>query len=534
MRRDSPSIVIVLIDALRADCAPGAADSPHLRSLGLARPDLPALRALTDGACSFTQAVSCSGYTTPCVGSMLTGLLPPEHGVRAFDLTALSADVRTLPEILAAHGYATCAMTDQPPVLQPMGLLRGFQTLVPTEDEALAWWDSYAGAPRLLFLHLWDCHKPYGMPFGRRYRTGYAGIAGDWQAMLRQHGIAEPAPAEFLDEDEQRQRVYAMQFAWESALGFKAGLQAYIEGLRVFDGGRLRDLADALRQRRVAQDAIVIVLADHGEGRDRPPSRRMTHDMSLAEDIVRIPLFIRLPGGSAARTVGDQVSQADLTPTLLDLLGMEGERTPPRSAWNGRSLAPLLHGQTLPPRAAYAEVTKLNNDPLQRVGRVGGERVAALHARVLRYPERKYRLAGQAGDPDAALLDGPADVVVREVCRRLLGRAETDDDRARLLPIVGDGTLPAERKLAALQAAIAATDEWRLLDKYAVYDLQRDPLETKPLDPRGRPTEWQEFQQQLAIMDAIDAGQRPGSSLLTNEADEQLILKRLQDLGYVE
>ena len=113
-----PSIIVILLDALRADCAPFMPETPHLRSLGLMRPELGALTDLVRGAFLFTQAMACSAYTTACVGSIFTGLLPPEHGVRAFDLTSLSNDVRTLAEILAESGYATCAMTDQPAVLR--------------------------------------------------------------------------------------------------------------------------------------------------------------------------------------------------------------------------------------------------------------------------------------------------------------------------------------------------------------------------------------------------------------------------------
>jgi len=118
---DRPSIVVIVLDALRADCAPFAGDSPYLRSLGLKRPDLPALSSLVRDSFVFTQAIACAPYTTACISSMLTGLLPPEHGIRSFSSTSLSRDVRTLPAILAGAGYATCAMSDQPRILQPMG-----------------------------------------------------------------------------------------------------------------------------------------------------------------------------------------------------------------------------------------------------------------------------------------------------------------------------------------------------------------------------------------------------------------------------
>lgn len=525
---DKPPVVIIMLDALRGDCVPGAAESPHLRSLGLRRPEMAALSDMVQGCSLFTQAMSCSGYTTPCVGSIFTGLLPPEHGVRAFDLTALSTDVRTLAEILAAAGYATCAMTDQPPVLQPMGLLRGFQATAVNDDEAMAWWDSFAGKPRFLFMHLWDAHKPYGMPFAPGYRAAYPAIVSEWQERLRSKGIAEPQGSSFLDEDEQRQRVYRMQFAWEGAQGFRAGLATYLLGLQTFDHGRLHDLSRAFAAHHVANEAIFVLLADHGEGRDRPPSWRMTHDASLADDIMHIPLYVRVPG-LHPRRVTEQVSEVDITPTVLDLLGMAGERTAPRSSYNGRSLLPLLRGQALPVRPAYAEVSKLNNDPTSAVAQSGGTRVTTLHARVLRHEKRKYRLAGQPFMVSEELLSAPADEFVRQVCRNLLGRIETPDDSVVWRPM-----LESPQKRQTLLRSIEESDECRLLAKYAMYDLLSDPLEIKPLDARSRPHLWDEYKQQVAIMQEIDACARPGEALLTSQADEQIILKRLQDLGYVE
>jgi hypothetical protein len=93
--------------------------------------------------------------------------------------------------------------------------------------------------------------------------------------------------------------------------------------------------------------------------------------------------------------------------------------------------------------------------------------------------------------------------------------------------------MPRAEGLRRLTVAIEDSDEWRLLDKHATYDLRRDPLEERPLAPHDSATR-DDFARQLAIMAEIDAAQRAGAPLLTNQADEQLILKRLQDLGYVE
>jgi hypothetical protein len=310
-------------------------------------------------------------------------------------------------------------------------------------------------------------------------------------------------------------------------------LQNYIAGLEMFDRGRLRDLVAAIQSRHMLDHAITVVLADHGEGRDRPPSRRMTHDLSLADDIMHIPLYIRLPGQQKPERIAEQVSEADVTPTILDLLGLPGESTAALSEYSGRSLAPLLHGKQLPRRPAYAEVSRSNNDPTRPVAQTAGERIATVHARVLRYPERKYRLAGEFDVVDSEVfLREPADFL-RLVCRFMLGRVETADDAARLMPIYQNPSLSRDEKWATLSDLIKTSDEWRLLDKYAVYDLQSDPLEVKPLDPFGR-RRWNAYWEHVLIMRKIHDAARPGAPLLTSDADEQVILKRLQDLGYVE
>ena len=72
-----PSIVMIMIDALRADCAPGAGESPHLRSLGLKPPILPALASLVQESTSFSQAIACASYTSTCHASLFTGLCRP-------------------------------------------------------------------------------------------------------------------------------------------------------------------------------------------------------------------------------------------------------------------------------------------------------------------------------------------------------------------------------------------------------------------------------------------------------------------------
>lgn len=266
--------------------------------------------------------------------------------MRAHAATSLNPEVRTLPAILASAGYRTCAMTDYPDVLVPVGLLRDFAVRVKDEDAALAWWDAYSTEPRFLLLHLWDVHKPYNMPVKADLRGDYGARLADWHARMREHGIGIPADLDAQPHPElERHRVNVMQCLWEKAYGWTAGLKEYLEGLQTFDNGRLKKLVEACRTRGVFDDAVLVVMADHGEGCCDGVAGCLNHAANLLDDTIRIPLFLRLPGASSGRAIHDQVSQVDLLPTILDLLGLSTRHAQRRTAHGGRSLLPLLHGE---------------------------------------------------------------------------------------------------------------------------------------------------------------------------------------------
>ena len=68
-------------------------------------------------------------------------------------------------------------------------------------------------------------------------------------------------------------------------------------------------------------------------------SHRLLAKCVAFEEAARVPLLIRLPGQSSGRRMQGPVSQIDLAPTLLDLLGQ-----PSPAHLQGKSLRPLLHG----------------------------------------------------------------------------------------------------------------------------------------------------------------------------------------------
>jgi arylsulfatase A-like enzyme len=98
-------------------------------------------------------------------------------------------------------------------------------------------------------------------------------------------------------------------------------------------------LLGTLRELGLYEDALIIVTADHGE--EFLERGWIGHTRSLYDELVRVPLIIRPPGGLPAPRVADPVvSLVSLAPTVLDFAGAD----PGRSEFQGPSWRPLLSG----------------------------------------------------------------------------------------------------------------------------------------------------------------------------------------------
>jgi arylsulfatase A-like enzyme len=108
----------------------------------------------------------------------------------------------------------------------------------------------------------------------------------------------------------------------------------YQEALQYTDAqiGRLLDYLE--RSGRLA-DTIVILVSDHGEEfLERRPWGHI--ETNLYDEILRIPLIIRLPHSTTGQIVQRQVRALDIMPTVLDLCGC-----PAPEGLEGVSLVPL-------------------------------------------------------------------------------------------------------------------------------------------------------------------------------------------------
>jgi arylsulfatase A-like enzyme/Flp pilus assembly protein TadD len=301
-----PNLLLITLDTVRAD---------RIGAYGAPAAATPALDALARDGIRFEQAIAPAPLTLPAHATLLTGLLPPHHGLRLNGAGRLPDGIETLAERLRAEGYRTGAFVGAFVLDRRFGLDQGFDLYddeIPrgatsprleaerpastVVDRALAWLAPANPQPFFVWVHLYDAHAPYAPP--EPFRTRFA------------------------------ERPYE---------GEIAALDAQV--------GRL--LAELERQ-GPADQTVVAVAGDHGEALGE--HGEATHGLLLYESTLRVPLLLRGPGLVAGQVVREPVSLADLAPTLA---GLAGRPLAPR---DGRDLARvLLAGQ--PPAGAdvYAE-----------------------------------------------------------------------------------------------------------------------------------------------------------------------------------
>jgi len=112
---------------------------------------------------------------------------------------------------------------------------------------------------------------------------------------------------------------------------------------------RVGTICEALKQRGLWDDTIVIYTSDHGESLG---SHGLWFKSNFYEEAVRVPLIVRYPKRFASGfRVKEPVSLLDLFPTCCEIAGVE-----PYPFLDGQSLMPgLLGGSVDPSRSVFAE-----------------------------------------------------------------------------------------------------------------------------------------------------------------------------------
>ncbi len=104
---------------------------------------------------------------------------------------------------------------------------------------------------------------------------------------------------------------------------------------------------ELFKKHGIYKDSIVIMNSDHGypdpsSGLTKETMKKFSHDMIITDDNIKVPLFIKFPNGPKNRKCHDIVGTLDVSPTILDILGLPPINDKFESV--GKSLLNMLNG----------------------------------------------------------------------------------------------------------------------------------------------------------------------------------------------
>jgi arylsulfatase A-like enzyme len=354
-----PNVILISVDTLRAD---------RLNLYGYDRyPTSPLIDALSRDGIVHEAHIASAPWTIPSHLSLLTSLHPSSHGVtKSVDSWVLAGDeatsryVRlpdsrvTLAETLAAAGYRTAAFTGGVTLDARIGFGQGFELydtsmykIGPSQMESmLEWVGSEPGRPFFLFWHTFEVHAPYTR--GRFLAPEHAGLRIDLDR-LTERIIRDPVVAATVASSE----VVRDFLDRNSALDVETCSDLYDGGVATVDFwvGRL---VGYLLDHGLYDSTAIVLTSDHGEelGDHDPEAFYDIHGRTNYEEMLRVPLIVKLPGSALAGTRVDSVTSAvDVMPTVLEVAGVSA----PGGQMQGHSLVGLWEGTGGAGRVAFAE-----------------------------------------------------------------------------------------------------------------------------------------------------------------------------------
>jgi arylsulfatase A-like enzyme len=329
-------LVLVSIDTLRPD---------RLGCYGGSVPASPAIDALRRESILFEAARAHAPSTLLSHASVFTSRVPQRHGASHLRRIRIPEAHETLATKLRSSGFRTAAIHGGGQLAAEFGFDRGFEIY---EQEAgpfraavargLSWLQSLPPQARyLLFLHTYEVHHPYEPAPALLARVERAGYRGQLPSSISVRLLERINRGRLRIDAADLRHIVATYDA--EILSVDRGVADLVRGLaRV---GRL-------------DEAVVVLTSDHGEEFGEH-GRVGWHSHSLYEELLRVPLLIRLPrafrGGT---TVGAPFRLVDLAPTLVALLGEDAP-----ASFEGEDRRELLSGapERVPaPLAAFGEV----------------------------------------------------------------------------------------------------------------------------------------------------------------------------------
>ena len=323
-----PLVILIVFDALRAD---------RLSQYDYPLDTSPGLAFLASRATVFRNAYAPSSYTTASTASIFTGQSPLRHGT-LLQGARLREEHVTLTELLAQSGYHTRGISFNPVVSSETGFSQGFRDFLQREsgspfnvypdieqgiEHLRSWLGEETRQPSYLYFQPMNTHGPYFVP-----REHVAALYG--RPPLATFRYYDQPMAAILTGDIERRAEVTPEY-------LRSMNERYDTAVR-YSTDRIGAFFEELERSGRFDEALIVVSADHGD--ELFEHGGFSHGYTLKEEVIRVPLIVKLPGQKRPALVTRRVSIMDIYPSVAQVVGA----IPPHDI-DGASLLHLIEGR---------------------------------------------------------------------------------------------------------------------------------------------------------------------------------------------
>lgn len=279
----------------------------------------PFLASLAERGTLFDDTLAAAPWTRAASTAILTGRHAVHLGMvepgPSRNNKRLPDAVTTVAERFAAAGYLTLGGTANPNLGEPFGFHQGYDLYQP--GLPTSWANKLTGSD--LADKLLDA-------LDRRRAEGDDRPLFLRVMMLDAHSPRD-APSSAYDR-------YALPGEPDRIAQYRAHLHAFDEGVeQLFQGLAARGLDRS--------NTVFVVVADHGEGMNYPKHHGYAHGQYHTPSTNHVPWILAGAGVAEGHRILGTASQVDVTPTVLDLAGLDADD----DRFDGLSHAALVRGQ---------------------------------------------------------------------------------------------------------------------------------------------------------------------------------------------
>jgi len=297
-------VILIVVDSLRAD---------HLSSYGYFRKTTPFIDDLSRDSIIFKNAISVAPWTTPSLASLFASRYPAALGFEGEEPIELDESFVTLAEVFKYNGYGTKGIVSHDLISSKLKFDQGFDSYNQTNARgygyvsspavtnlAVSFLSRHKKEKFFLFLHYFDPHFDYILHKEFDYYPDYR---GSLQSGEHRDSLLAKAPTMSADDIKFLNAVYDSEVSLTDK--------------------HIGRFLEELKRLGLYDSALIIFTADHGEELAERGDYWIEHTKTLYQELIHVPLIIKLPGNRKKKVINEYIGLVDLMPTIVSHIGLK-------------------------------------------------------------------------------------------------------------------------------------------------------------------------------------------------------------------